>query len=86
MGSSADSCDSETTVTSFGEDLVTPTAQDQPCFNESEEESLRALRWKEKERQQQLLRQGQMWDSLQRQTVENMRTSAVHLECRGSRY
>ncbi|XP_058907936.1 protein ITPRID2 isoform X3 [Kogia breviceps] len=40
MGSSADSCDSETTVTSFGEDLVTQTAQDQPYFNESEEESL----------------------------------------------
>ncbi|XP_057600494.1 protein ITPRID2 isoform X3 [Hippopotamus amphibius kiboko] len=40
MGSSADSCDSETTVTSFGEDLVTPTAQDQPYFNESEEETL----------------------------------------------
>ncbi|XP_012641263.1 protein ITPRID2 isoform X5 [Microcebus murinus] len=40
MGSSADSCDSETTVTSFGEDLVTPTAEDQPCFNESVEESL----------------------------------------------
>uniref|UniRef100_A0A8D2GWU5 ITPR interacting domain containing 2 n=1 Tax=Urocitellus parryii TaxID=9999 RepID=A0A8D2GWU5_UROPR len=40
MGSSADSCDSETTVTSFGEDLVTPTAQDQPYFNESEEEFL----------------------------------------------
>ncbi|XP_021559001.1 protein ITPRID2 isoform X1 [Neomonachus schauinslandi] len=40
MGSSADSCDSETTVTSFGEDLVTPAAQDQPYFNESEEESL----------------------------------------------
>ncbi|TKC47440.1 hypothetical protein EI555_018926 [Monodon monoceros] len=40
MGSSADSCDSETTVTSFGEDLVTPTAQEQPYFNESEEESL----------------------------------------------
>ncbi|XP_042805246.1 protein ITPRID2 isoform X1 [Panthera leo] len=40
MGSSADSCDSETTVTSFGEDLVTPTAQDQPYFHESEEESL----------------------------------------------
>ncbi|XP_006879011.1 PREDICTED: sperm-specific antigen 2 homolog [Elephantulus edwardii] len=39
MGSSADSCDSETTVTSFGEDLVTPTGQDQPYFNESEEES-----------------------------------------------
>ncbi|XP_021102772.1 sperm-specific antigen 2 isoform X2 [Heterocephalus glaber] len=38
MGSSADSCDSETTVTSFGEDLVTPTPQDQPYFNESEEE------------------------------------------------
>ncbi|XP_037595979.1 protein ITPRID2 isoform X2 [Cebus imitator] len=40
MGSSADSCDSETTVTSFGEDLATPAAQDQPYFNESEEESL----------------------------------------------
>ncbi|XP_058405349.1 protein ITPRID2 isoform X3 [Diceros bicornis minor] len=40
MGSSADSCDSETTVTSFGEELVTPAAQDQPYFNESEEESL----------------------------------------------
>ncbi|XP_012369583.1 sperm-specific antigen 2 [Octodon degus] len=38
MGSSADSCDSEMTVTSFGEDLVTPTVQDQPYFNESEEE------------------------------------------------
>lgn len=43
MGSSADSCDSETTVTSFGEDLVTPTAQDQPYFNESEEECLSVL-------------------------------------------
>ncbi|XP_014444493.1 protein ITPRID2 isoform X1 [Tupaia chinensis] len=43
MGSSADSCDSETTVTSFGEDLVTPTVQDQPYFNESEEESLMPL-------------------------------------------
>lgn len=40
MGSSADSCDSETTVTSFGENLATPTAHDQPYFNESEEESL----------------------------------------------
>ncbi|XP_010366993.1 protein ITPRID2 isoform X5 [Rhinopithecus roxellana] len=40
MGSSADSCDSETTVTSLGEDLATPTAQNQPYFNESEEESL----------------------------------------------
>ncbi|KAL1786279.1 sperm-specific antigen 2 isoform X1 [Sigmodon hispidus] len=39
MGSSADSCDSETTVTSSGEDHVTPTAQDPPYFNESEEES-----------------------------------------------
>lgn len=39
MGSSADSCDSETTVTSFGEDHVTPKVQDQPYFNESEEES-----------------------------------------------
>lgn len=43
MGSSADSCDSETTVTSLGEDHVTPTAQDQPYFNESEEESLPSL-------------------------------------------
>ncbi|XP_074220091.1 protein ITPRID2 isoform X2 [Camelus bactrianus] len=43
MGSSADSCDSETTVTSFGEELLTPTAQDQPYFNESEEESLTSL-------------------------------------------
>ncbi|XP_054418578.1 protein ITPRID2 isoform X2 [Pteronotus mesoamericanus] len=40
MGSSADSCDSETTVTSFGENLATPTVQDQPYFHESEEESL----------------------------------------------
>ncbi|XP_045702686.1 protein ITPRID2 isoform X3 [Phyllostomus hastatus] len=40
MGSSADSCDSETTVTSFGENLATPTVHDQPYFNESEEESL----------------------------------------------
>lgn len=39
MGSSADSCDSETTVTSLGEDHVTPAVQDQPYFNESEEES-----------------------------------------------
>ncbi|CAO2596532.1 Protein ITPRID2 [Lemmus lemmus] len=39
MGSSADSCDSETTVTSFGEDHMTPTVQDQPYFNESEEEA-----------------------------------------------
>ncbi|KAM4859310.1 protein ITPRID2 isoform 2-T3 [Thomomys bottae] len=43
MGSSADSCDSETTVTSFGEEHVTPTAQDQPYFNESEEESVTPL-------------------------------------------
>ncbi|XP_074071668.1 protein ITPRID2 isoform X2 [Macrotis lagotis] len=40
MGSSADSCDSETTVTSLGEDLITPTLKDQPYFNDSEEESL----------------------------------------------
>lgn len=43
MGSSADSCDSETTVTSLGEDHMTPTTQDQPYFNESEEESLASL-------------------------------------------
>ncbi|KAM8901267.1 protein ITPRID2 isoform 1-T1 [Lycaon pictus] len=53
MGSSADSCDSETTVTSFGEELVTPTAQDQPYFNESEEESLSPLpKGREKGREQ----------------------------------
>lgn len=44
MGSSADSCDSETTVTSFGENLATPTAHDQPYFHESEEESLGPLK------------------------------------------
>ncbi|KAM9031823.1 protein ITPRID2 isoform X2 [Sarcophilus harrisii] len=44
MGSSADSCDSETTVTSLGEDLITPSAKDQPYFNDSEEESLMHLR------------------------------------------
>ncbi|XP_037705027.1 protein ITPRID2 isoform X4 [Choloepus didactylus] len=49
MGSSADSCDSEITVTSFGEDLVTPTAPDQPYFNESEEESFIPLQ-KEREK------------------------------------
>ncbi|XP_042544330.1 protein ITPRID2 isoform X1 [Dipodomys spectabilis] len=43
MGSSADSCDSETTVTSFGEDLANPTVRDQPYFNESEEESVTPL-------------------------------------------
>ncbi|XP_075386348.1 protein ITPRID2 isoform X1 [Tenrec ecaudatus] len=49
MGSSADSCDSETTVTSFGEELITPTAKDPPYFDESEEESLVPLqRGKEK--------------------------------------
>ncbi|XP_001377782.2 protein ITPRID2 isoform X1 [Monodelphis domestica] len=44
MGSSADSCDSETTVTSLGEDLITPVAKDQPYFNDSEEESHMCLR------------------------------------------
>ncbi|KAF7470820.1 Hypothetical predicted protein [Marmota monax] len=43
MRNSADSCDSETTVTSFVEDLVTPIAQDKPYFHESEEESLTPL-------------------------------------------
>ncbi|XP_036276600.1 protein ITPRID2 isoform X2 [Pipistrellus kuhlii] len=40
MGSSADSCDSETTVTSLGENLATPTAPDPPSFNDSAEGSL----------------------------------------------
>ncbi|KAM6178492.1 protein ITPRID2 isoform 2-T2 [Rhynchocyon petersi] len=44
MGSSADSCDSETTVTSFGGDIVTPAAPDQPYFHESEDELLIPLK------------------------------------------
>ncbi|XP_008943397.1 PREDICTED: sperm-specific antigen 2 [Merops nubicus] len=38
MGSSADSCDSETTVTSHSEEQKTPIAQELPCFNKFEEE------------------------------------------------
>ncbi|XP_010139585.1 PREDICTED: sperm-specific antigen 2 [Buceros rhinoceros silvestris] len=38
MGSSADSCDSETTVTSHSEEQKTPIAKELPCFNKFEEE------------------------------------------------
>ncbi|XP_071603297.1 protein ITPRID2 isoform X2 [Heliangelus exortis] len=38
MGSSADSCDSETTVTSHSEEQKTPIVKEQPCFNKFEEE------------------------------------------------
>ncbi|CAM5089553.1 unnamed protein product [Natator depressus] len=37
MGSSADSCDSETTVKSLGEEIKTPIAEEQMDFNEFEE-------------------------------------------------
>ncbi|XP_056206189.1 protein ITPRID2 isoform X2 [Falco biarmicus] len=38
MGSSADSCDSETTVTSHSEEQKTPIAKELPCFNKFQEE------------------------------------------------
>ncbi|KAM6332969.1 protein ITPRID2 [Podargus strigoides] len=38
MGSSADSCDSETTVTSHSEEQKTPIAKELPCFSKFEEE------------------------------------------------
>ncbi|XP_064017772.1 protein ITPRID2 [Pogoniulus pusillus] len=38
MGSSADSCDSETTVTSHSEEQKTPLAIELPCFNKFEDE------------------------------------------------
>nr|XP_010304549.1 PREDICTED: sperm-specific antigen 2 [Balearica regulorum gibbericeps] len=38
MGSSADSCDSETTVTSHSEEQKTPIAKELSCFNKFEEE------------------------------------------------
>ncbi|XP_009883919.1 PREDICTED: sperm-specific antigen 2 [Charadrius vociferus] len=38
MGSSADSCDSETTVTSHSEEQMTPLAMELPCFVKFEEE------------------------------------------------
>uniref|UniRef100_A0A8D0HV19 ITPR interacting domain containing 2 n=1 Tax=Sphenodon punctatus TaxID=8508 RepID=A0A8D0HV19_SPHPU len=38
MGSSADSCDSETTVTSHSEEIKTPIVEKQPYFSEFEEE------------------------------------------------
>ncbi|XP_052515330.1 protein ITPRID2 [Budorcas taxicolor] len=71
MGSSADSCDSETTVTSFGEDLVTPTAQDQPYFNESEEESLTCPQMEREKAAAVAEKRSDGLDSLQCQTVEN---------------
>ncbi|XP_055427993.1 protein ITPRID2 isoform X2 [Bubalus kerabau] len=72
MGSSADSCDSETTVTSFGEDLVTPTAQDQPYFNESEEESLTCPQMEREKAATVAEKRSDGQDSLPCQTVENI--------------
>uniref|UniRef100_A0A8C6D5C6 ITPR interacting domain containing 2 n=1 Tax=Moschus moschiferus TaxID=68415 RepID=A0A8C6D5C6_MOSMO len=72
MGSSADSCDSETTVTSFGEDLVTPTAQDQPYFNESEEESLTCPQMEREKAATVAEQRSDGEDFLQCQTVENI--------------
>ncbi|KAF4026328.1 hypothetical protein G4228_018466 [Cervus hanglu yarkandensis] len=72
MGSSADSCDSETTVTSFGEDLVTPTAQDQPYFKESEEESLTCPQMEGEKAAAVAERRSDGRDFLQCQTVENI--------------
>uniref|UniRef100_A0A663LR70 ITPR interacting domain containing 2 n=1 Tax=Athene cunicularia TaxID=194338 RepID=A0A663LR70_ATHCN len=40
MGSSADSCDSETTVTSHSEEQKTPIAKELPCFNKSEDRKI----------------------------------------------
>ncbi|XP_008521012.2 protein ITPRID2 isoform X1 [Equus przewalskii] len=66
MGSSADSCDSETTVTSFGEDHVTPIAQ------ESEEESLIAFQKGSKKATSVAdKRRSDSQDFLQCETVEN---------------
>ncbi|KAM5267757.1 protein ITPRID2 isoform 8-T9 [Hipposideros larvatus] len=72
MGSSADSCDSETTVT-FGEELVTPTAQDQPYFNELEEESLVSLKKGREEKAETVAdkRGSDSQDSPQCETVQN---------------
>ncbi|XP_027978542.1 protein ITPRID2 isoform X1 [Eumetopias jubatus] len=78
MGSSADSCDSETTVTSFGEDLVTPTAQDQPYFNESEEESLVPLpKGREKAATAAAKKRPDSQDFPQCETVENAGNTQV---------
>ncbi|XP_063174177.1 protein ITPRID2 isoform X2 [Candoia aspera] len=43
MGSSADSCDSETTVTSCSEELKTPVAEPEFCFSELDEEKFLLL-------------------------------------------
>ncbi|KAB0379440.1 hypothetical protein FD755_007224, partial [Muntiacus reevesi] len=72
MGSSADSCDSETTVTSFAEDLVTPTAQDQPYFNESEEESLTCPQMEGEKAAVVAEKRSDGQDFLQCQTAENI--------------
>uniref|UniRef100_A0A4W2HEC2 ITPR interacting domain containing 2 n=1 Tax=Bos indicus x Bos taurus TaxID=30522 RepID=A0A4W2HEC2_BOBOX len=72
MGSSADSCDSETTVTSFGEDLVTPTVQDQRYFNESEEESLTCPQIEREKAATVAEKRSDGQDSLLCQTVENI--------------
>ncbi|XP_058045351.1 protein ITPRID2 isoform X1 [Ahaetulla prasina] len=49
MGSSADSCDSENTVTSYSEELKTPVAEPEGCFSELDEENFLLEMKKEEE-------------------------------------
>ncbi|KAH0621557.1 hypothetical protein JD844_022973 [Phrynosoma platyrhinos] len=51
MGSSADSCDSETTVTSYSEELKTPVAEQEPYFNELDEEKFLLLEVEQRKRE-----------------------------------
>ncbi|XP_026552742.1 sperm-specific antigen 2 isoform X3 [Pseudonaja textilis] len=52
MGSSADSCDSENTVTSYREELKTPVAEAECCFNELDEENFLLLEMKQQEKEE----------------------------------
>uniref|UniRef100_A0A8C5S316 ITPR interacting domain containing 2 n=1 Tax=Laticauda laticaudata TaxID=8630 RepID=A0A8C5S316_LATLA len=52
MGSSADSCDSENTVTSYSEELKTPVAEAECCFNELDEENFLLLEMKQQEKKE----------------------------------
>ncbi|XP_062972363.1 protein ITPRID2 [Elgaria multicarinata webbii] len=51
MGSSADSCDSEMTVTSYSEELKTPIGERPPYFNELDEEKFLLLEMEQRERE-----------------------------------
>ncbi|XP_070587982.1 protein ITPRID2 isoform X2 [Erythrolamprus reginae] len=52
MGSSAESCDSENTVTSYSEELKTPVTEQECCFNELDEENLHLLEMKQQEKEE----------------------------------